>query len=86
MASKKYLELQEFADEELVKELESAEADYQKMLFDHAVKGLDNPMKLRDLRKDIARLNTEIRHREMAKFTPEQQASRSKIRARRRLQ
>ncbi len=85
MASKKYLELQEFADADLLTELEGAEADYQKMLFDHAVKGVDNPMQLRDLRRDIARIKTEIRRRELSKMTPEQLASRSKIVKRRRL-
>lgn len=83
MASKKYLELQEFAEAELLTELESAEVDYQKMLFDHAVKGIDNPLQLRDLRRDVARLKTEIRRREVEKMTPQELAGRSKKRARR---
>jgi large subunit ribosomal protein L29 len=84
MASKKYLELQEFSDTDLISELEGTETEYQKMRFDHAVKGLDNPMELKEMRKDIARIRTEIRHREMALLTPEQLAKRSKIRHRRR--
>ncbi len=84
MASKKYLELQEFSDTDLISELEGTETEYQKMRFDHAVKGLDNPMELKEMRKDIARIRTEIRHREMALLTPEQLAKRSKIRYRRR--
>jgi len=39
---------------------------------------------LRETRRDVARLKTEVRRREMEKLTPEQVAGRSKIRARRR--
>ncbi|MFQ5446183.1 MAG: 50S ribosomal protein L29 [Saprospiraceae bacterium] len=84
MASKKNLELKDFSDEDLVAELSGAQAEYQKMSFDHAIKGLDNPLELREMRRDIARIKTEIRNRELAKMTPEQIAKRSKIRARRR--
>ena len=83
MASKKYLELRDFSDEDLFSEIEGTEAAYQKMHFDHAVKGLDNPLELREMRRDIARIKTEIRRRELAQATPEQLAKRSKIRARR---
>jgi large subunit ribosomal protein L29 len=54
------------------------------MQFDHAVKGLDNPLTLREMRRDIARLKTEARRRELAQLTPEELAKRSKIRERRR--
>ncbi len=84
MASKKYLELQEFSDADLVVELEGIESEYHKMRFDHNVQGLDNPLELRELRRDVARLKTEIRHREIANMTEDQLAKRSKIRARRR--
>lgn len=84
MASKKFLELKEFTDEELVNELQATEVAYQKLEFDHTIKGLDNPLLLRETRRDIARLKTEVRRRELEKFTPEQVAGRSKIRARRR--
>ncbi len=84
MASKKYLELQEFSDEELVNELKESEVQYQKRLFDHAIKGLDNPISLREFRRDIARLKTEVRRREVKNMTAEEVANRSKIRARRR--
>ena len=53
------------------------------MKFDHAVRGMANPMELREFRRNIARAKTEARSREVAAFTPEQIASRSKIRARR---
>ena len=84
MATNKYLELQEFSDSDLQDQLETTESQYQKMKFDHAITGLDNPMRLREVRRDIARLNTEIRRRELAAASEEELANRSKIRARRR--
>ena len=83
MASKKYLELQEFSDADLHTELGGIEAEYAKMRFDHNVQGLDNPMDLKELRKDVARIKTEIRRRELANMSEAELAKRSKIRARR---
>ena len=84
MPSKKFLELQDFSDTELVDQLKEVETAYQKLQFDHAIKGLDNPLELREVRRDIARLKTEARKRQVAAMSPEQLAKRSKIRARRR--
>ena len=83
MATKKFQELQDSTDNDLKEMLTETEAAYQKLTFDHAVRGLDNPLELRDLRRDVARLKTEIRRRELAAFSPEELAKRSKIRARR---
>lgn len=84
MASKKYQQLQEFSDDELNNELQETEAQYQKLRFDHAVTGLDNPLVLREVRRDIARMHTEVRSRELAGMSEAELAKRSKIRARRR--
>jgi len=84
MASKKFLELQEYSDVDLLAELEETQSRYQKMQFDHAITGLENPMLLREVRRDVARLATEARRRELAQATPEALSMRSKIRARRR--
>ena len=84
MATKKYLELQDFSDEELGNELEQTQAQYQKLKFDHAIKGLDNPLVLREVRRDIARLQSEIRRRELKQLSAEELGNRSKTRARRR--
>jgi len=85
MATKKFLELQDFTDEELQQELVEAQNEYVSLKFDHSVAGLENPMILRSLRRDIARLKTEIRRRELEKMTPEELAKREKIRFRRRV-
>ena len=84
MASKKYLELQDFSTEDLAAELKETSTQFQKLRFDHAIKGLDNPLVLREVRRDIARLKTEIRKRELTNMSEEEIAGRSKIRFRRR--
>ena len=84
MPNKKYIEIQGLSDAELASELKETEAQYQKLKFDHAIKGLDNPILLRGIRRDMARFHTELRKRELANATPEQLAKRENIRRRRR--
>lgn len=83
MPSKKTLELKEFSVDDLKNEILETETQYQKMKFDHAIKGLDDPLALREVRRDIARLKTEVRTRELSELGTEGIAKRSKIRARR---
>lgn len=85
MASKKYSDLQDFSDADLTNELAQSELYYQNQKFEHAIKGLENPLTLRELRRDIARLQTEIRRRQIATMSKEELANRSKIRERRRI-
>lgn len=84
MATKKLEELKSMSAEDLQVKLENAEADYTKLKLDHAMNGLENPLVIREARRDIARYKTEIRGREVAGMSPEQLAKRSKIRFRRR--
>lgn len=84
MATKKYLELQEYSDADLQSELDQTEAQFKKLKFDHAIKGLENPLVLREVRRDLARLKTEIRRRELDQADPETIANRKKLRSRRR--
>lgn len=83
MPSKKSLELKEFSLEDLKNELVETQTQYQKMQFDHATKGLENPLSLREVRRDIARLRTELRNREIGDLDEVALGKRSKIRARR---
>jgi len=83
MATKKFIELGEMSDADLKAELTQINVQYQKLRFDHTIKGLDNPLTLRNTKRDIARLQTELRRREVAAMTPAQIAKRSKIRLRR---
>lgn len=83
MASNKSLEYKDFSVEDLKNELTNKQNEYKQLRFDHAVTGLENPLSLRELRRDIARINTEIRNRELAEMSEEEVAGRSKIRFRR---
>jgi large subunit ribosomal protein L29 len=85
MATKKYLELQDMSVETMNQELKQAQTDLKRMVYDHGAKGLQNPLELKAVRKDIARLKTEIRARELKGMTTEQLAKRSKIRLTRRI-
>jgi large subunit ribosomal protein L29 len=82
--AKEKINFAEMADADLVSNHASMSTEYAQLKFDHTIKGMANPMELRDIRRNIARVNTEMRRREMATLTPEQVEMRSKIRARRR--
>lgn len=70
--------------EDLQSQLAEAQTAYQKMKFDHTVNGIANPLELRTSRRDIARLNTELRCRELAETSPEELGKRDRIVFRRR--
>jgi large subunit ribosomal protein L29 len=84
MATKKFIELQEMSDEDLTNEVTVTRQQLQKLRFDHAVKGLDNPLVLREIKRDIARLLGEQRRREISALSVEEIAHRDRIRIRRR--
>ena len=84
--AKENLQLDTMEIPDLLAQITSMENEYQQMKFDHAVKGLANPLEIRDLRRKIARFQTEVRQRELAEMTPDQLATRSKLLARRRRQ
>lgn len=80
------LQTSTFSAEELADELRNAEVKYQKLRFDHSTTGLDNPNELVEVRRDVARLKTEVRARQLAEFSKEEMANRSKIKSRRKRQ
>ena len=84
MASEKFKQLREMSDTDLKTELDGTLTQYQRLKFDHTIKGLENPIGLRDIRRDIARLRTEMRKRELGTLPEDVAASRSRLRARRR--
>lgn len=83
MASKRYLELQGLSSDTLKEELVEAKSNLVQLRFDHQSKGLQNPNELKSLKIEVARLQTEIRDREIKEMTPDQLNKRSKIRLRR---
>ena len=59
-------EIRELTKEELQERLDSEESMLVRMKMNHAVSPLDNPNKIVETRKNIARLKTEFRARQIA--------------------
>jgi large subunit ribosomal protein L29 len=57
--------INEMSSPELEKELGELKNELFKLRFSLATNGLDNPMKIREVRKDIARIKTVLRQREL---------------------
>jgi len=83
MASNNTQELKGLSDSDVQNKIKEVSSELSKMKFDHAVKGLANPLLIRSTRKEVARLKTEDRAREMALLTADDLKKRSKIRLRR---
>lgn len=58
--------IKEMSSPELEKELGELKTELFKLRFSLATNGLDNPMKIKEVKKDIARINTILRQRELA--------------------
>ncbi|MBO8136877.1 MAG: 50S ribosomal protein L29 [Desulfotomaculum sp.] len=58
-------ELREMTTEELNKKLEEKKDELFKLRFQVATGQLDNPMRIKDVRRTIARIKTIIREREL---------------------
>lgn len=58
-------ELRELSDEELVKKLGEAKEELFNLRFQLSTAQLENPLKIRQVRKDIARIETIRREREL---------------------
>ena len=55
------------SEADLKARVQEDELRLKKLEFAHAISPLENPMSIRDLRKDVARLKTELRKKELAK-------------------
>ncbi|MCE1199249.1 MAG: 50S ribosomal protein L29 [Marinilabiliales bacterium] len=60
-------EIKELTTAELTEKLEIGKEELVRMKLNHSVNPLDNPMKIRFSRKNIARLKTELRNRQIEK-------------------
>ena len=58
--------IKEMSSPELEKELGELKTELFKLKFSLATNSLDNPMKIRDVKKDIARINTVLTQRKIA--------------------
>lgn len=61
----KYSEIVELTTEDLKERIATERAALTKMRMNHAVSPLENPMQIRAKKKDIARMMTELRKREL---------------------
>ena len=57
--------IREMSSEDLEKELRELKTELFKLKFSLATNGLDNPMKIKDVKKDIARINTILTERKL---------------------
>ncbi len=60
-------EIKALADKELREKLENAVAAYDQMKLNHKITPLENPSQIKAARRDIARIKTELRARELNK-------------------
>ena len=58
--------IKEMSSPELEKELSELKTELFKLRFSLATNSLDNPMKIKDVKKDIARINTVLTERKIA--------------------
>ena len=59
-------EIRELSAAELNEKLASLKAELFNLRFQHAVNQLDKPIRLKDVKKDIARVKSVIREKELA--------------------
>lgn len=62
----KISEIRELSDEALVKKVNELSEERFKLNFQHGIRPLENTAKLQELKKDIARVKTVIREKELA--------------------
>jgi len=60
-------EITELTTSEIIERINSSAGELVRMKLNHSVNPLDNTMKLKFARKDIARLKTELRKRQSEK-------------------
>ena len=68
MANKKYefnKSLKDFSEADLNARVNEDTVRLKKLEFAHAISPLENPMSIRNLRKDIARVKTELKNRKL---------------------
>jgi large subunit ribosomal protein L29 len=61
----KYSEIKALTTEELQERLAVEKTNSQNLRFAHSISPLENPLKIKESRKNIAKLNTELRNRKL---------------------
>jgi large subunit ribosomal protein L29 len=68
-------EILELSTEEIVSRISEEKYNLTKLKFAHTVSAIENPSRINKVRKDIARLNTELTKRKAADAAAKQSAS-----------
>ncbi|HEX8461093.1 MAG TPA: 50S ribosomal protein L29 [Segetibacter sp.] len=63
----KYSEIKALTLQELKERLVTEKTNSQNLRFAHSISPLENPLKIKESRKIIAKINTELRNREINK-------------------
>jgi large subunit ribosomal protein L29 len=58
--------IQSLSQEDLTARIKEDESRLKKLEFAHAISPLENPMTIRNLRKELARLKTEIKKKQLS--------------------
>jgi large subunit ribosomal protein L29 len=58
--------IQTLSSEDLTARIKEDELRLKKLEFGHAISPLENPMSIRNLRKDLARLKTELKKKQLS--------------------
>ena len=61
----KIADIRELATADLAERVEAEIANYNQMILNHSISPLENPAQIKQLRKTIARMKTELRQREL---------------------
>ncbi|MCK5029300.1 MAG: 50S ribosomal protein L29 [Bacteroidales bacterium] len=58
-------EIKELTTKELEERIDTEKTHLTRLKLNHAVSPLDNPLKIKEARKNVARMKTELRKREL---------------------
>ncbi|MCC8155037.1 MAG: 50S ribosomal protein L29 [Tannerellaceae bacterium] len=61
----KIAEIRELSTQELLERVDAEVAALDQMVINHSISPMDNPAQIKQLRRTIARLKTELRQREL---------------------
>ena len=59
-------DLSQLSTNDLREKIQERHANLNKMTFNHSISPVENPLKIRMERKEVARMKTELRKRELA--------------------
>ncbi|MDX1440275.1 MAG: 50S ribosomal protein L29 [Rubricoccaceae bacterium] len=57
-------EIRELSEQEILQRIEDDERELGQLTFQHAISGLENPLILRTIRREIARLKTLLKEKQ----------------------